>query len=166
MDTETCNCSPGYRSANLGSAVVKNAVDSAKRADRIALLSRMRAPDCCPPKASAGAAQASNDYLTNRNAKIIACSNSLIRADISANGVNSIGNINGRSLLSSVYLKNKLDDTIAKESDPFNPDTRFSRYNRYQPPAPCPTYQGNSAVPYAPTSYCYPTRFTGNPRTS
>jgi hypothetical protein len=149
MSAETCNCGPG-QSANLASAVVGRAVENAKRADRLALLARLRGPDCCQGRVSPyGPQQPSQGILISQRT-----------AAVVASGPKG----NARVLTSGVYIDNLTRETIEAERDQFNADTRFSRYNRYQPAPPCPTYTRNPAVPAAPTGNCYPSRFYGSGR--
>ena len=149
MSAETCNCGPG-QSANLASAVVGRAVESARRADRLAKLASLRTADCCMGRVSPyGPQQPSQTVLIGQMA-----------AAVVAAGPKG----NARSLTSGVYIDNLTRQTVEASVDQFNADTRFSRYNRYQPPEPCPTYTRNPAVPVAPTSNCYPSRFYGTGR--
>ena len=149
MSAETCNCGPG-QSANLASAVVGRAVESARRADRLAKLASLRPADCCVGRVSPyGPQQPSQTVLIGQMA-----------AAVVAAGPKG----NARVLTSGVYIDNLTRQTVEASVDQFNADTRFSRYNRYQPPEPCPTYTRNPAVPIAPTSNCYPSRFYGTGR--
>ena len=154
MSTEPCACTPGYAGGNQAGAVVRNAVDAARRADRLALLGRYREQRCCLGTGSQTNASnelvkpSATDRIEDKVAQVVA---------LGPKG-------NAAVLTSGVYIDNLRRETIAASTDPFNPTTRFSAYNRYQPPDPCPTYVANPAVPRAPDAYCYPTRFTGTPR--
>ena len=155
MSSEPCSCIPGYAGGNQAGAVVRNAVDAARRADRLALLGRYREQRCCGSQIFA--ATASNDisgYVLPSN-----------RIDNLVERVVALGPKGSTAVLTSgVYTDNLRREVIEASKDPFNPATRFQAYERYQPPEPCPTYTRNPAVPTAPDAYCYPTRFTGNPR--
>lgn len=157
MSTETCACTPGYAGGNQAGAVVRNAVDAARRADRLALLGRYREQRCCiNASGSAGRTNVSNELVKPTTTDII--------EDKVAHVVAMGPKGNAAVLTSGVYIDNLRRETEEAAKDPFNPTTRFSAYNRYQPPEPCPTYVANPAVPRAPDAYCYPTRFTGTPR--
>ena len=165
MSSESCACTPGYVGGNQAGAVVRNAAEAARRADRLALLGRYREQRCCTGTSTSGsapserlrAATASNDisgYVLPSN-----------RIDNLVERVVALGPRGSTAVLTSgVYTDNLRREVIEASKDPFNPETRFHFYERYQPPDPCPTYTRNPAVPTAPDAYCYPTRFTGNPR--
>jgi hypothetical protein len=145
---ESCNCGPG-QSANMSSSIVRRAAESAVRADRLALLGRLRGADCCQGKVSS---QAQGNAI----------SGTAVAADLSRRTIAEGPKGNARVLTAGVYIDNLRRETIEASRDQFNPDTRFSRYDRYQPPEPCPTYVRNPAVPVAPAGNCYPSRFYGS----
>jgi hypothetical protein len=152
MSSEFCSCIPGYAGGNQASAVVRNAAETARRADRLALLGRYREQRCC------------GEYKTNASNELVKPT-ATDRIEDKVERVNALGPRGSNAVLTSgVYIDNLRRETIVASTDPFNPTTRFSAYNRYQPPEPCPTYVANPAVPRAPDAYCYPTRFTGTPR--
>ncbi len=157
MSSESCACTPGYAGGNQAGAVVRNAAEAARRADRLALLGRYREQRCCISGSVSGRANPGNDisgYVLPSN-----------RIDSLVERVVALGpKGNAAVLTSGVYTDNLRREVIEASKDPFNPETRFQAYERYQPPEPCPTYVRNPAVPKAPDAYCYPTRFTGNPR--
>ena len=154
MSTETCACTPGYAGGNQAGAVVRNAVDAARRADRLALLGRYREQRCCLGTGS----------QTNVSNELVKPSATDRIEDKVAQVVAQGPKGNAAVLTSGVYIDNLRRETEAAAKDPFNPTTRFSAYNRYEPPAPCPTYTRNPALATPSDAYCYPTRFTGNPR--
>jgi hypothetical protein len=164
MSSESCACTPGYAGGNQAGAVVRNAVDAARRADRLALLGRYREQRCCVSTSVSGSASSQIFAATVSNdiSGYVLPSN---RIDRLVERVVALGpKGNAAVLTSGVYTDNLRREVIEASKDPFNPETRFQFYERYQPPAPCPTYVRNPAVPKAPDAYCYPTRFTGNPR--
>ena len=153
MSGESCNCGPG-QSANFASSVVRRAAEDAKRADRLALLSAMRGEICCK-----------SSYKTNLQNASQSSSGSILASELSKRTIDAgpKAPVGGTRMLSSgVYTDNLRRMTIEAETDQFNPETRFSRYGRYEPPAPCPTYTRNPAVPVAPAGNCYPSRFYGS----
>lgn len=159
MSSESCACTPGYAGGNQAGAVVRNAVDAARRADRLALLGRYREQRCCTSDSAGGSAGRTN------------ASNELVKPSATDRIEDKVAQVvalgpkgNAAVLTSGVYIDNLRRITEAAAKDPFNPTTRFSAYNRYQPPAPCPTYVRNPALATPSDAYCYPTRFTGNPR--
>ena len=153
MSSEPCSCTPGYAGGNQASAVARNAVDAARRADRLALLSRYREQRCC-----------GGVYRTNASNELVKPT-ATDRIEDRVERIVALGPKGSTAVLTAgVYTDNLRRETIAASTDAFNPNTRFSSYNRYQPPEPCPTYVANPAVPRAPDAYCYPTRFTGTPR--
>lgn len=148
---ESCNCGPG-QSANFASSVARRAAEVAKKADRLALLGRMRGGvDCC----QAG-------YRVDIQKGIQSTSQSSLASDLSRRTVAEGPKGNARVLTAGVYIDNLRRETIEASKDQFNPTTRFSVYDRYQPPEPCPTYTRNPAVPVAPAGNCYPSRFYGS----
>lgn len=150
---ESCNCGPG-QSANMSSSIVRRAAESAVRADRLALLGRLRggAAGCCVGSLAQGQGQGQGNAI----------SGTAVAQDLSRRTIAEGPKGNARVLTAGVYIDNLRRETIEASRDQFNPDTRFSRYDRYQPPEPCPTYVRNPAVPVAPAGSCYPSRFYGS----
>jgi hypothetical protein len=135
---------PGYQGGNQAGANTQRRVEAARRADRIALLGRYRMErECCG------------------GSKVKQNEQAVLGGDLLARTVErtvAAGVVGRQALSSGVYIRNLEKEVVEASKE------RFAAYVRYEPPAPCPTYVINPAVAVPSDKYCYPTRFTGNPR--
>jgi hypothetical protein len=137
--------SPGA-SGNLASAVVNRAVEDARRGDMLRLIARIRDPTtktCFPTVAD-------RQVPLNRGDRTV----DLVKRTVEAGVAPS-----DKVLSSGSYVENLVKMTVEKENDPMDPTTRFLKYKRYTPAAPCATYPGNPAVPVPSFKVCQPSRF-------
>jgi hypothetical protein len=137
--------SPGA-TANLASAVVNRAVEDARNVDRFRAIERIRQSSITCPSGIIADRQAA----LNGGNRIVDLAKRTVEVGVKpSDKVLSYGS----------YVQNLVKTTVEKENDPADQETRFAKYKRYTPAAPCVTYPGNPAVPVPSFKECQPSRF-------
>jgi len=152
---------PGTPTSCTGYALKLTA--NAIRCDQTRLLARLQtsSSQCCPPNRPNGSAvyaSIKEQEAATRCSRYISGSGTTDGISNGNGNINSSGSsANTTATLSlpksgvpeSVRIQNIIQQTILASTDQFNPETRFSAYDRVFPPIPCITPESkiNPAIP-------------------